>query len=135
MSHPDGALRAIGALRATGVRHIYLIIKIYVLVPPIADVVTYISIGSCRVISLSILTLIHDHLLTQVSFLAGMVQLGGAGSYMTDSAESTEVVRVTLKYESMNNFEELSMNHLGNDKIVYPQGKYLYDMHLIINFY
>ena len=70
-----------------------------------------------------------------MSFLAGMIKLGGAGSYMTDSAESTEVVRVSLHYESMNNFEELSMSQLGIKNIAYPQGKYLYDMNFIINFF
>ena len=57
----------------------------------------------------------------QVSVLAGLVSISGAGSFFEDSAKSTEVVRVTLKYESMNNFEQLGMEHLGINNIAYPK--------------
>ena len=57
----------------------------------------------------------------QVSVLAGMVKASGAGSFLQNSAESDDVVRVTLTFTSTSTCDQLSMDQLGPDNITYPE--------------
>ncbi|XP_023252394.1 verrucotoxin subunit beta-like, partial [Seriola lalandi dorsalis] len=60
----------------------------------------------------------------KASFLGGLVEVGGSAKYLNDSKASKNQARVTLKYETTTNFQQLSMNHLGTDNVKHP---YVFD--------
>ncbi|XP_002661065.2 stonustoxin subunit alpha-like [Danio rerio] len=55
----------------------------------------------------------------QVSFLGGLLELGGSARYLHDTTSSTRQSRFTMYYSGITRYEELSMNKLGT--ITYPQ--------------
>ncbi|XP_053569241.1 uncharacterized protein LOC128659695 [Bombina bombina] len=57
----------------------------------------------------------------KASFLGGLVQVGGAATYMNDNKTSKNQARVTLKYSRTTKFEQLSMSHLGSQNIIYHE--------------
>ncbi|XP_059201269.1 uncharacterized protein LOC131980987 [Centropristis striata] len=62
----------------------------------------------------------------KASFLGGLVKVDGSAKYLNDHKTSKNQARVTLKYKTTTKFHELSMNHLGRDKVkhayVFDQG-------------
>ncbi|XP_053571491.1 verrucotoxin subunit beta-like [Bombina bombina] len=57
----------------------------------------------------------------KASFLGGLVQVGGASTYMNDNKTSKNQARVTLKHSRTTKFEQLSMSHLGSQNIIYHE--------------
>ncbi|KAA8577428.1 hypothetical protein FQN60_002472 [Etheostoma spectabile] len=60
----------------------------------------------------------------KASFLGGLVEVGGSAKYLNDSKTSKNQARVTLKYKATTKVKELSMDHLGRDKVKHP---YVFD--------
>ncbi|KAM4551900.1 uncharacterized protein PAE49_015498 isoform 2-T2 [Odontesthes bonariensis] len=52
----------------------------------------------------------------KASFLSGLVEVGGSAKYLNDNKNSKNQARVTLSYKATTNFQELSMDHLGDVK-------------------
>ncbi|XP_034743255.1 neoverrucotoxin subunit alpha-like, partial [Etheostoma cragini] len=63
----------------------------------------------------------------KASFLGGLVEVGGSAKYLNDSKTSKNQARVTLNYKATTKFQELSMDHLGRDKVKHP---YVFDQGL-----
>ena len=57
----------------------------------------------------------------RMSFLCGLISVGGSGAYLRDHRTSSHVSRATLKYQAMTRFEQLSMYHLNRSNIQYPE--------------
>jgi hypothetical protein len=57
----------------------------------------------------------------KLSFLSGLVNVGGAAKYLNDSKTSNRQSRVVLKYETTTELKQLTMEHLGTGKIDYPE--------------
>ena len=57
----------------------------------------------------------------RLSFLTGLVNAAGSANYLNDCKSSDKQARVTLKYGSMNRFEELIIEKLGT--VHYPTMK------------
>uniref|UniRef100_A0A914DTV9 Fibronectin type-III domain-containing protein n=1 Tax=Acrobeloides nanus TaxID=290746 RepID=A0A914DTV9_9BILA len=57
----------------------------------------------------------------KLSFLSGMVKVGGSAHYLNDRKKSTKQERVTLKYSTISHNDALSMDHLGPGDIQHPQ--------------
>ncbi|XP_061086595.1 stonustoxin subunit alpha-like [Conger conger] len=53
------------------------------------------------------------------SFLAGLVKVGGSGSYLKDTLSSMRQCRATMYYKQMTEFKQLTMTQLG--KVIYPE--------------
>uniref|UniRef100_A0A3Q2E7V4 Uncharacterized protein n=1 Tax=Cyprinodon variegatus TaxID=28743 RepID=A0A3Q2E7V4_CYPVA len=61
----------------------------------------------------------------QLSFLSGMVEVGGSGNYLKDKETSKNQARVTLTYLANTKVQELSIKHLNevlNHSEVFEQG-------------
>ncbi|XP_049930436.1 titin-like, partial [Epinephelus moara] len=56
----------------------------------------------------------------KASLFFGLMKLGGSAKYLCDNRIFKNQARVTLKYEATTKFQELSMNHLGNKNVKYP---------------
>ncbi|CAL8366279.1 unnamed protein product [Boreogadus saida] len=56
----------------------------------------------------------------QASFLCGLVEIGGSAKFLSDSKNSSNQARVTLKYKTTTKFKELSMNHIGRGNVEHP---------------
>ena len=56
----------------------------------------------------------------KLSFLNGLISVGGSGGYLTDKRSSMNVARVSLKYHAETYFEQLTMAHLAPSNIEYP---------------
>ncbi|MEQ2251264.1 hypothetical protein ILYODFUR_009063 [Ilyodon furcidens] len=57
----------------------------------------------------------------KASFLFGLVQISGSAKYLHNSKKSRRQARVTLVYEGTTEFQELSIEHLGREKVKYPE--------------
>ncbi|XP_051781789.1 LOW QUALITY PROTEIN: uncharacterized protein LOC114641179 [Erpetoichthys calabaricus] len=57
----------------------------------------------------------------KASFLCGLNEVGGAAKYLNDTKSSKRQSRVTLHYSTTTRMEQLSMSHLGNQNVVYPE--------------
>ena len=57
----------------------------------------------------------------KVSFLGGLVSVGGSARYLDDKRMSKYDARVTLKYNARTRFEQLTMAHLNRTNIRYPE--------------
>ncbi|XP_016118179.1 uncharacterized protein [Sinocyclocheilus grahami] len=55
----------------------------------------------------------------KLSLLGGLVNVTGAAKYLNDTKKSFRQQRLTLHYHSTSRFEELTMNHLASENIVY----------------
>ncbi len=55
----------------------------------------------------------------KLSLLGGLVNVTGAAKYLNDTKKSFRQQRLTLHYHSTCRYEELTMNHLAPDNIVY----------------
>ncbi|KAK7121156.1 hypothetical protein R3I93_022292 [Phoxinus phoxinus] len=55
----------------------------------------------------------------KLSVLGGLVNVTGAAKYLNDTKKSFKQQRLTLHYHSTSRFEELSMNNLAPENIVY----------------
>ncbi|KAM4687430.1 uncharacterized protein O3C94_005965 [Discoglossus pictus] len=55
----------------------------------------------------------------KVSFLSGLINVGGSATYLNDVKSSRNQARVTLKYSRTTRFEQLSMDHLSTDNMTY----------------
>uniref|UniRef100_A0A8C1ILC0 SNTX thioredoxin-like domain-containing protein n=1 Tax=Cyprinus carpio TaxID=7962 RepID=A0A8C1ILC0_CYPCA len=55
----------------------------------------------------------------KLSLLGGLVNVTGAARYLNDTKKSFRQQRLTLHYHSTCRFEELTMNHLASENIVY----------------
>ncbi|KAL1276198.1 hypothetical protein QQF64_035821 [Cirrhinus molitorella] len=55
----------------------------------------------------------------KVSFLGGLVEVGGSAKYLRDTKSSNQQSRVTMHYSETTRFEQLTMTQLG--QITYPQ--------------
>uniref|UniRef100_A0A667ZBE7 SNTX thioredoxin-like domain-containing protein n=1 Tax=Myripristis murdjan TaxID=586833 RepID=A0A667ZBE7_9TELE len=53
----------------------------------------------------------------KISFLSGLVEVGGSAKYLKDNKISKNQARVTLTYKTTTKFQELSMKHLGSGKV------------------
>ncbi|XP_065134526.1 neoverrucotoxin subunit beta-like [Paramisgurnus dabryanus] len=53
----------------------------------------------------------------KLSFLGGLIDVGGAAKYLKDNKKSFRQQRLTLYYHSTTKFEELTMNHLASGNI------------------
>ncbi|KAA8577426.1 hypothetical protein FQN60_006985, partial [Etheostoma spectabile] len=60
----------------------------------------------------------------KASFFSGLVEVGGSAKYLKDSKNSKSQARVTLNYKATTKVKELSMDHLGRDKVKHP---YVFD--------
>ncbi|XP_067387473.1 verrucotoxin subunit beta-like [Emydura macquarii macquarii] len=56
----------------------------------------------------------------KASVLGGMVEVGGSAAFLNDTKKSKHHARVVLHYSVTHRFEQLTMNHLGPENIVYP---------------
>ncbi|XP_048825982.1 interferon-induced very large GTPase 1-like [Brienomyrus brachyistius] len=56
----------------------------------------------------------------KVSFVGGLVEVGGSAKYLNDTKASKKQARVTLKYKTTTKFIELSMKHLGRGNVKHP---------------
>ncbi|KAJ8362850.1 hypothetical protein SKAU_G00116810 [Synaphobranchus kaupii] len=54
----------------------------------------------------------------KASFLAGLVEVGGSGSYLRDKMSSMQQCRVTMQYKQTTEFKQLTMTQLGH--VTYP---------------
>ncbi|XP_074607528.1 cytolytic toxin-alpha-like [Acropora palmata] len=57
----------------------------------------------------------------KLSFLGGLVSVQGAAKYLDDRRESTKDSRVVLKYETTTELKQLTMEHLAQGKMQYPE--------------
>uniref|UniRef100_A0A8C4TAG1 Uncharacterized LOC114641185 n=1 Tax=Erpetoichthys calabaricus TaxID=27687 RepID=A0A8C4TAG1_ERPCA len=57
----------------------------------------------------------------KASFLSGLIEVGGAAKYLNDTKSSKLQSRVTLHYSTTTRMEQLTMSHLGNQNVVYPE--------------
>ena len=57
----------------------------------------------------------------KVSFLGGLVSVGGSARFLNDKRSSKYSARVTLKYDARTRFEQLTMAHLHTSKISFPE--------------
>ncbi|XP_068757755.1 uncharacterized protein [Montipora capricornis] len=57
----------------------------------------------------------------KLSFLGGLVDLQGAAKYLNDRKPSSRHSRVVLKYETTTELKQLTMEHLGQGKVQYPE--------------
>ncbi|OCT73654.1 hypothetical protein XELAEV_18032617mg [Xenopus laevis] len=55
----------------------------------------------------------------KASFLAGLIDVGGAATYLNDTKTSKHQARVSLKYSRTSRFEYVTMNHLGMQNVTY----------------
>ncbi|XP_064180426.1 stonustoxin subunit alpha-like [Anguilla rostrata] len=55
----------------------------------------------------------------KVSFLAGLVEVGGSGSYLKNTLSSMRQCRVTMQYKQTTEFKQLTMTQLGH--VTYPE--------------
>ncbi|XP_026093251.1 stonustoxin subunit alpha-like isoform X2 [Carassius auratus] len=55
----------------------------------------------------------------KVSYLGGLVEVGGSAKYLRDTKSSNQQARVTMHYSETTRFEQLTMTQLG--QITYPQ--------------
>ena len=55
----------------------------------------------------------------KVSFLGGLVEVGGSARYLDDKRMSRYDARVSLKYNARTKFEQLTMAHLNRSNIRY----------------
>ncbi|KAJ8362848.1 hypothetical protein SKAU_G00116790 [Synaphobranchus kaupii] len=55
----------------------------------------------------------------KASFLAGLVEVGGSGSYLKDKMSSMKQCRVTMQYKQTTEYKQLTMTQLG--KVMYPE--------------
>uniref|UniRef100_A0A914X4G0 SNTX thioredoxin-like domain-containing protein n=1 Tax=Plectus sambesii TaxID=2011161 RepID=A0A914X4G0_9BILA len=53
----------------------------------------------------------------KLSFLSGLVDIGGSGEYLKDYCDTTTTERITLQYNSTSHWESLGMDHLSTDKL------------------
>ncbi|XP_048825985.1 uncharacterized protein LOC125704463 isoform X2 [Brienomyrus brachyistius] len=60
----------------------------------------------------------------KVSFLGGLVEVGGSAKYLNDTKDSKKQARVTLKYKTTTKFMQLSMSHLRRGNVKHP---YVFD--------
>ncbi|CAL8238714.1 unnamed protein product, partial [Lota lota] len=56
----------------------------------------------------------------KASFLCGLVEIEGSAKFLSDSKTSRNQARVTLKYKTTTNFQQLSMNHIGRGNVKHP---------------
>ena len=56
----------------------------------------------------------------KLSFLCGLVNVGGAAKYLNDTKTSKRQSRVVLKYETTTELKQLTMEHLATGKIHHP---------------
>ncbi|KAG2463132.1 STXA protein, partial [Polypterus senegalus] len=57
----------------------------------------------------------------KASFLCGLIEVDGAAKYLNDTKPSKRQSRVTLHYSTTTRMEQLTMSHLGNQNIIYPE--------------
>uniref|UniRef100_A0A8C4TAP2 SNTX thioredoxin-like domain-containing protein n=1 Tax=Erpetoichthys calabaricus TaxID=27687 RepID=A0A8C4TAP2_ERPCA len=57
----------------------------------------------------------------KASFLCGLIEVDGAAKYLNDTKSSKRQSKVTLHYSTTTRMEQLSMSHLGNQNVVYPE--------------
>ncbi|KAL1250928.1 hypothetical protein QQF64_018724 [Cirrhinus molitorella] len=57
----------------------------------------------------------------KLSLLGGLVNVTGAAKYLNDTKKSFRQQRLTLHYHSTSRFEELTMNHLAAENIIYHE--------------
>ena len=57
----------------------------------------------------------------KLSFLGGLVNIQGAAKYLDDRKTSSHHSRVVLKYETTTELKQLTMEHLGQGKVQYPE--------------
>ncbi|MBN3293057.1 STXA protein, partial [Polypterus senegalus] len=57
----------------------------------------------------------------KASFLCGLIKVDGAAKYLNNTKSSKQQSRVTLHYSTTTRMEQLTMSHLGNQNIVYPE--------------
>ncbi len=57
----------------------------------------------------------------KLSILGGLIDISGAGSYLKDRVSSSLQERVTMRYECTTRAENLTMAHLGKDRITHPE--------------
>ncbi|KAM8967214.1 uncharacterized protein RCH25_025916 [Pelodytes ibericus] len=57
----------------------------------------------------------------KASFLSGLVEVDGSGTYLKDTKSSKSQARVTLKFSRSTRFDKLGMNHLGIQNVAYPK--------------
>ncbi|XP_051781744.1 uncharacterized protein LOC114669713 isoform X2 [Erpetoichthys calabaricus] len=57
----------------------------------------------------------------KASFLCGLIEVDGAAKYLNDTKSSKRQSRVTLHYSTTTRMEQLTMSHLGNQNVVYPE--------------
>ena len=57
----------------------------------------------------------------KLSFLGGLVDVRGAAKYLDDRKTSSRHSRVVLKYETTTELKQLTMEHLGREKVQYPE--------------
>lgn len=60
----------------------------------------------------------------KASVLSGLVEVDGSAKYLNDKKASRNLARVTLQYKATTKFQELSMNHLGQDNMKH---RYVFD--------
>ncbi|KAI2667889.1 Stonustoxin subunit alpha [Labeo rohita] len=53
----------------------------------------------------------------EASFMSGLVSVKGSGDYLNDKKSSKHQSRVTLQYQAISHFEQLTMEHLGAGNI------------------
>ncbi|XP_039592057.1 uncharacterized protein LOC120515271 [Polypterus senegalus] len=57
----------------------------------------------------------------KASFLCGLIEVGGSAKYLNDTKSSKRQSRVTLHYHMTTRMEQLTMSHLGSQKVDYPE--------------
>ncbi|XP_039220384.1 uncharacterized protein LOC120317671 isoform X3 [Crotalus tigris] len=57
----------------------------------------------------------------KASFLAGLVEVEGSAKYLHDTKKSKQQARVTVRYKTTTRYEQLTMNHLGTQKVSHPE--------------
>ena len=57
----------------------------------------------------------------KVSFLGGLVSVGGSAQYLDDKRDSKYDARVSLKFDARTRFEQLTMVHLNRSNFRYPE--------------
>ncbi|XP_058010676.1 stonustoxin subunit alpha-like isoform X2 [Ahaetulla prasina] len=56
----------------------------------------------------------------KVSFLGGLIEVGGSAKYLQDKKKSKQQARVTVQYKTTTKYEQLTMRHLGIQNVSYP---------------
>ncbi|RXN07736.1 neoverrucotoxin subunit alpha-like protein [Labeo rohita] len=79
---------------------------------------TYSNINSCDSLS-SKLNLMDVSVALKVSFLGGLMEVGGSAKYLRDTKSSNHQSRITMHYGETTRYEQLTMSHLG--QITYSQ--------------